>query len=195
MRQNIDPLRMGSRLAKNWWTVALRGIFAIIFGLIALFWPEITLTALVLVFGAFVLISGVLLAIAAFKDGLNHAHSWLLLLEGAIGIAIGVLAFVWPGITALVLLYLIAAWAIVTGVLEIIAAIQIRKEIENEWLLAIAGIASVLFGVLLLIWPVAGALAILWIIAAYAIIFGILLLILAFRLRTWGSNGVSAHRR
>jgi uncharacterized membrane protein HdeD (DUF308 family) len=195
MRQNIDPMRMGTRLAKNWWTVAFRGAIAIIYGLVALFWPEITLTALVLVFGAFVFISGVLLAIAAFKDGLNHTHSWLLLLEGAIGIVIGVLAFLWPGITALVLLYLIAAWAIVTGVLEIIAAIQIRKEIENEWLLAIAGITSVLFGVLLVIWPVAGALAILWIIAAYAIIFGILLLILAFRLRTWGSNSISAHRR
>jgi uncharacterized membrane protein HdeD (DUF308 family) len=195
MRQNIDPLRMGTRLAKNWWTVALRGAIAIIFGLVALFWPAITLTALVLVFGAFVLLSGVLLAIAAFRDGLNHAHSWLLLLEGAIGIVIGMLAFIWPGITALVLLYLIAAWAMVTGVLEIIAAIQIRKEIENEWLLAIAGIASVLFGVLLIIWPVAGALAILWIIATYATIFGVLLLILAFRLRTWGSDRANVHRR
>ncbi|YAF94323.1 MAG: HdeD family acid-resistance protein [Nodularia sp. CChRGM 3473] len=188
MRQNLDPMRMGTRLARNWWTVAFRGAIAIIFGLIALFWPEITLTALVFIFAAFVLVSGVLLAIAAFKDGLNHTHAWLMLLEGAIGITIGVLAFIWPGITALVLLYLIAAWAIITGVLEIIAAIQVRKEIENEWLLALAGIASVLFGVLLIIWPVAGALAILWIIAAYALIFGVLLLILAFRLRTWGSN-------
>ena len=111
-----------------------------------------------------------------------------MLLEGAIGIAVGIMAFIWPGITALVLLYLIAAWAIVTGVLEIIASIQIRKEIQNEWLLAIAGITSVLFGVLLLVWPLAGALAILWIIGAYAIIFGILLLILAFRLRSWGTE-------
>lgn len=195
MRQNIDPLRMGTRLAKNWWTVAFRGAIAIIFGLVALAWPEITITALVFVFGAFVLCSGVLLAIAALKDGLNHTHGWLLLVEGAIGIIVGVLAFLWPGITALVLLYLIAAWAIVTGVLEIIAAIQVRKEIESEWLLAIAGISSVLFGILLLIWPVAGALAILWIIAAYAIIFGVLLLILAFRLRRWGSDRASFHRR
>jgi uncharacterized membrane protein HdeD (DUF308 family) len=179
---------MGTRLARNWWTVALRGAIAIIFGLAALFWPDITLTALIFIFAAFVLVSGVLLAIAAFRDGLTHTHGWLMLLEGAIGIAVGIMAFIWPGITALVLLYLIAAWAIVTGVLEIIAAIQIRKEIQNEWLLAIAGIASVLFGVLLIVWPLAGALAILWIIGAYAIIFGILLLILAFRLRSWGTE-------
>ncbi|EAW43134.1 hypothetical protein N9414_00080 [Nodularia spumigena CCY9414] len=179
---------MGTRLARNWWTVALRGAIAIIFGLAALFWPDITLTALIFIFAAFVLVSGVLLAIAAFRDGLTHTHGWLMLLEGAIGIAVGIMAFIWPGITALVLLYLIAAWAIVTGVLEIIAAIQVRKEIQNEWLLAIAGIASVLFGVLLLVWPLAGALAILWIIGAYAIIFGILLLILAFRLRSWGTE-------
>ncbi|MDB9318721.1 MULTISPECIES: HdeD family acid-resistance protein [Cyanophyceae] len=185
---NLDPMRMGTRLARNWWTVALRGAIAIIFGLAALFWPDITLTALIFIFAAFVLVSGVLLAIAAFRDGLTHTHGWLMLLEGAIGIAVGIMAFIWPGITALVLLYLIAAWAIVTGVLEIIAAIQIRKEIQNEWLLAIAGIASVLFGVLLLVWPLAGALAILWIIGAYAIIFGILLLILAFRLRSWGTE-------
>ncbi|AHJ30112.1 HdeD family acid-resistance protein [Nodularia spumigena CS-584] len=185
---NLDPMRMGTRLARNWWTVALRGAIAIIFGLAALFWPDITLTALIFIFAAFVLVSGVLLAIAAFRDGLTHTHGWLMLLEGAIGIAVGIMAFIWPGITALVLLYLIAAWAIVTGVLEIIAAIQVRKEIQNEWLLAIAGIASVLFGVLLLVWPLAGALAILWIIGAYAIIFGILLLILAFRLRSWGTE-------
>jgi uncharacterized membrane protein HdeD (DUF308 family) len=185
---NLDPMRMGTRLARNWWTVALRGAIAIIFGLAALFWPDITLTALIFIFAAFVLVSGVLLAIAAFRDGLTHTHGWLMLLEGAIGIAVGIMAFIWPGITALVLLYLIAAWAIVTGVLEIIASIQIRKEIQNEWLLAIAGITSVLFGVLLLVWPLAGALAILWIIGAYAIIFGILLLILAFRLRSWGTE-------
>ncbi len=135
---NLDPMRMGTRLARNWWTVALRGAIAIIFGLAALFWPDITLTALIFIFAAFVLVSGVLLAIAAFRDGLTHTHGWLMLLEGAIGIAIGIMAFIWPGITALVLLYIIAAWAIVTGVLEIIAAIQVRKEIQNEWLLAIS---------------------------------------------------------
>ncbi|MEA5502752.1 HdeD family acid-resistance protein [Halotia wernerae UHCC 0503] len=188
MRQNFDPIRMGTRLARNWWTVALRGVLAIIFGLVALFWPKITLTAFVFIFAAFVLVSGILLAIAAFRDRLTNTHGWLMLLEGAIGMGVGVLAFMRPGIATLVLLNLIAAWAIVTGIFEIIAAIQIRKEIENEWLLALAGITSLLFGVLLIIWPVAGALAILWIIAAYTIIFGILLLVLAFRLRSWGTE-------
>ncbi|WGV27562.1 HdeD family acid-resistance protein [Halotia branconii] len=188
MRQNFDPMRMGTRLARNWWTVALRGALAIIFGLVALLWPKITLTALVFIFASFVLVSGILLAIAAFRDRLTNTHGWLMLLEGAIGIGVGVLTFIWPGIATLVLLYLIAAWAIATGIFEIIIAVQVRKEIENEWLLVLAGITSLLFGVLLIIWPVAGALAILWIIATYTIIFGILLLILALRLRNWDTE-------
>jgi uncharacterized membrane protein HdeD (DUF308 family) len=185
MRQNLDAIRMGTRLARNWWIVALRGAIAVVFGLVALFLPAITLTALVFLFAAFVLIGGILLAIAAFRDELNNVCGWLLLLEGEIGIAVGVLAFIWPGIAALVLLDFIAAWAIATGIFEIITAIQVRKQIENEWLLALAGTASLLFGVLLIIWPVAGAFAILRIIAVYTIIFGFLLLILAFRLRIW----------
>ena len=188
MTQNLDPLRIGTRLARNWWTVTLRGVFAIIFGLVTLFWPRITLTALVFLFAAFILGNGILLVILALKDRLNNAHGWLLLLEGAISIALGVLAFAWPTITALALLYLIAAWAVMTGIFEIIAAIGLRKEIENEWLLAVLGIASVIFGVLLAIWPGAGAIAILWVIATYAIFFGILLLILGFRLRMWSSQ-------
>ncbi len=188
MRQNFDPLRMGTRLARNWWTVALRGVLAIIFGLVTLFWPKITLTALVFIFAAFVLVSGILLAIAAFRVHLTNTHGWLMLVEGAIGIGVGVLAFIWPGIATLMLLYLIAAWAIVTGIFEIIVAIQVRKEIQNEWLLVLAGTASLLFGILLLIWPLAGALAILWIIAAYTIIFGVLLLVVSLRLRSWGSE-------
>ncbi|MFN6570533.1 HdeD family acid-resistance protein [Dendronalium sp. ChiSLP03b] len=185
MRQNLGVIRMGTRLARNWWIVALRGAIAIIFGLVALFLPAITLTALVFFFAAFVLIGGILLAIAAFRDDLNNTCGWLLLLEGEIGIAVGTLAFIWPGIAALVLLYFIAAWAIVTGIFEILTAIQVRKQIENEWLLALAGTASILFGLLLIICPLAGALAILRIIAAYTIIFGFLFLILAFRLRIW----------
>ncbi|MBH8551419.1 HdeD family acid-resistance protein [Nostocaceae cyanobacterium CENA357] len=188
MRQNFDPIRMGTRLARNWWTVTLRGVLAIIFGLVTLLWPKITLTALVFIFAAFVLVSGILLAIAAFRVHLTNTHGWLMLVEGAIGIGVGVLAFIWPGIATLMLLYLIAAWAIVTGIFEIIVAIQVRKEIENEWLLVLAGTASLLFGILLLIWPLAGALAILWIIAAYTIIFGILLLVVSLRLRSWGSE-------
>ncbi|MBD2495238.1 HdeD family acid-resistance protein [Nostoc sp. FACHB-280] len=181
-------MRIGTRLAKNWWTLALRGTLAIVFGLAALFWPGITLTALVFLFAAFALGGGILLAIAGFKDHLGNIHGWLLVIEGAIGIAVGVMAFIWPGITALVLLYLIAAWAIITGIFEIIAANHLRQEIDDEWLLIAAGIASLVFGLLLIIWPIAGALAILWMTAAYAIMFGILMLLLAFRLRKWGEE-------
>ncbi|MBD2362534.1 HdeD family acid-resistance protein [Anabaena minutissima FACHB-250] len=185
MRNNFDPMRMGNRLARNWWTLALRGTLAILFGLIALFWPGITITALVLLFAAFLVVGGVLLAIAAFKDRLDDTHAWLMLLEGAVGIIVGILAFIWPGITFILLLYLIAAWAIITGIFEMIAAFQLRRAIENEWLLVIAGVASFFFGVLLAIWPLAGAVAIVWIIGIYALVFGVLLLALSFRLRNW----------
>lgn len=170
-------------LTRNWWLVALRGLLAVIFGVLALIWPQITLSALVILFGVYILIDGIFTVISALRDREQYVHWGLLLLEGLAGIAIGVLTFIWPGITALVLLYLIVAWALVTGVLEIIAAFQLRKEIENEWLLGLGGVASLVFGVLALIWPASGALAIVWIIGIYAIIFGVVLIALGFRLR------------
>ena len=113
----------------------------------------------------------------------GHEYWWLLLLEGLVGIGIGLLTFFAPGITALALLFYIAIWAIATGILEIAAAIRLRKEIDNEWLLLLAGLASVVFGVLLAMQPAAGALALLWLIGSYAIVFGVLLLVLAFKIR------------
>jgi uncharacterized membrane protein HdeD (DUF308 family) len=181
--------RIGTLLARNWWTLALRGVLAILFGVAVFIWPAISIAVLVALFGFFVLLSGILAVIAALGSREPEENKWLLLFKGIVGIIAGVLVFFWPRITALILLYFIAAWAIVTGILEIIAAIQLRKEIENEWLLAIAGIASVLFGILAAIWPGAGALAILRGIGAYAIIFGITLLILALRLRNWQIPG------
>ncbi|NDJ18136.1 HdeD family acid-resistance protein [Myxacorys almedinensis] len=185
MRQDIDPIKLGRRLSRNWWTLVLRGAIAVLFGLFALFLPGITLTSLVFLFGAFALGGGILLIISAFRDRVRGASGWVLLLNGVISVAIGVLAFIYPGLTALSLLYLIAAWAVVTGIFEIIAAIQLREEISTEWLLAIAGIASIAFGILLAVYPGAGALALVWIIAGYALFFGILLMILGFRLRNW----------
>ena len=171
-------------LARNWWTVAIRGIAAIIFGVLAFILPGITLIALALLFGAYALIDGVLALVAAIRGGPGIVQGrWFLALEGILGVAAGILAFIWPDLTALVLLLLIGAWAIVTGVLEIIAAVRLRREIEGEWVLALAGLASIVFGALVFINPSAGALAVVWLIGAYAIVFGVALLILAWRLR------------
>jgi uncharacterized membrane protein HdeD (DUF308 family) len=167
----------------NWWTLALRGLAAVIFGLLAFFWPGITLTALVFLFGAYALVDGAFAIVAGLRAPREYKRWWLLLIEGILSVIAGVIAFVVPSITALVLLGLIAGWAIITGAMEIAAAIQMRKYISGEWLLALSGIASVLFGVALLINPLVGALAVVWLIGAYAIVFGLLLLVLAFKLR------------
>ena len=171
-------------LAHNWWVLALRGLCAIIFGILAFVWPGVTLGVLVLLYGAYALVDGVLAIIAALSKRQGSGLPWwALLLEGLLGIAAGIVTFVWPGITALFLLFLIAGWAIVTGVFEIIAAIRLRKEIEGELWLALSGILSIIFGVLLFVRPGAGALTVVWLIGAYAIFFGIFLLALAFRLK------------
>jgi uncharacterized membrane protein HdeD (DUF308 family) len=170
-------------LARNWWALALRGVAAVLFGIMAFAWPGMTLGVLVLLYGAYALVDGVLAITAALAGRTWGMPWWALLLDGLMGITIGILTFAWPGITALVLLYMIAAWAVVTGVFEVIAAIRLRKEIHGEWLLALSGIISVLFGVALVINPVGGALAVVWLIGAYAIVFGALLIALGFRLR------------
>jgi uncharacterized membrane protein HdeD (DUF308 family) len=182
---------MAELLARNWWVVALRGVIAVLFGLMALLWPGITLVALVYLFGAYVFVDGICTLATALQSHAERPRWWALLLEGLAGIAAGVIAFVWPGITALTLLYLIAVWAIATGVFEIIAAIRLREEIEGEWFLGLSGLASALFGVLVVIWPGAGALSVIWLIGAYAIVFGGLLVVLAFRLHAMLP---SAHR-
>jgi uncharacterized membrane protein HdeD (DUF308 family) len=172
-------------LARNWWALVLRGLFAVLLGITAFAWPGITLGALVLLYGAFALADGVFAIASAVVGRTQGTPWWALLVEGLVGIAVGVITFLWPGITALALLYLIAAWAVVTGCLEIVAAIRLRKEIRGEWLLALSGILSVVFGVALVVNPGAGALAVLWLIGAYAIFSGSLLIALGFRLRSW----------
>jgi uncharacterized membrane protein HdeD (DUF308 family) len=178
-------------LARNWWALALRGLFAILFGIAAFAWPGITLGALVLLYGAYALVDGVFAIAAAVVGRTDGMPWWALVLEGVAGIAVGIMTFAWPGITALVLLYLIAAWAVVTGIFEIVAAVRLRKEIQGEWLLALSGILSVLFGFALVFNPLAGALAVVWLIGAYAIAFGILMIALAFRLRSWARQASS----
>ncbi len=177
---NHRRFHMLHSLARNWWALALRGAMAVLFGLLTFFVPGITLVTLVMLFGAYALVDGAFNVVAFFRAA---AHHWALLVEGVIGIVAGVLTFVWPGITAIALLYLIAYWAILTGVFEIIAGIRLRKAAANEWLLIVLGALSLVFGCLILLAPGVGALAIVVWIGAYALVFGISLLSLAFRLR------------
>jgi uncharacterized membrane protein HdeD (DUF308 family) len=172
-------------LARNWWTLALRGLVAVLFGVAAFAWPGLTLVALTLLFGVYALIDGAFALAAAIVGRPPGLLWWALLAEGLLGIGTGIVTLLWPGLTALALLYLIAAWAVATGAFEIAAAVRLRKEIEGEWLLALGGILSVGLGLALALKPGAGALALIWLIGAYALLFGILLLILAFRLRAW----------
>jgi len=169
-------------LAKNWWLLLLRGIAAIIFGVLAFAWPGVTLLTLILFYGAFALVDGVLAIIAAITGGAPGPRWWLAIV-GLLGIAAGLLTFLMPGLSALVLLFFIAGWAIATGVFQIIGAIQLRKEIDNEWFLILGGIISVLFGIGVMLAPGAGALALIWVIGTYALIIGVLLIALAFRLK------------
>ena len=169
-------------LARYWWLILLRGIAAIIFGVLAFIWPGITLVTLVLFWGAFALVDGILALAHAIMGG-NVGSRWWLALIGVLGIIVGLLTFLMPGVTALVLLVFIAAWAIVLGVFQIVGAIRLRKEIDNEWTLALGGALSVLFGIVLLVAPGAGALGLIWAIAAYAIVFGVLLVMAALKLK------------
>jgi uncharacterized membrane protein HdeD (DUF308 family) len=180
---------MPARLARRWWAIALRGVVAIVFGILAFVWPGITVTALVLLFGAYALVDGVFAVVAALSGAGQGVPLWALLLEGLAGIAAGILTFLWPGVTELVLLLFIASWAVVTGVLEIIAAIRLRAVLRNEWALVLSGVLSILLGILFFISPITGALVIAYWVGAYAILFGILLLVLAFRLRSWAERG------
>jgi len=173
---------LAQTLARYWWLILLRGIAAIIFGALAFIWPGITLVTLVLFWGAFTLVDGILALAHAIMGG-NVASRWWLALIGVLGIIVGLLTFLMPGVTALVLLVFIAAWAIVLGVFQIVGAIRLRKEIDNEWTLGLSGALSVLFGIVLLIAPGAGALALIWVIGAYAIVFGVLMVMAALKLK------------
>lgn len=171
-------------LAQNWWAIVLRGVCAVLFGVGAFAWPGITLAVLVLMYGAYAFVEGafgVAWAVAGRRPG---AFPWGALLAGLSGIAVGVLTFAWPGLTALVLLYFIAGWAILRGVFDVVAAIHLRRELDNEWLLALSGILSIALGVMLIMAPGPGALAVLWWIGAVALLVGVLTIALGLRLRS-----------
>lgn len=165
-------------LASNWWLLLVRGILAVLFGIMAFALPGLTLVTLVLLYGAYAFVDGV----TAIWVGVS-SRAWGLLVFGILGVIVGIYTLVSPGITAIALLYLIAAWAFVRGVFEIITAIQLRKEISNEWVLILSGIISIIFGVVLVANPSAGALTMVLVIGAFALFFGVMLIILAFRVR------------
>jgi uncharacterized membrane protein HdeD (DUF308 family) len=178
-------------LGENWGWIALRGVAAVLFGVVAIGMPGITLATLVILWGAYAVVDGLLAMIAAFRVRDQGRPLWSLLVSGLLGVVAGVLTFRWPGVTALALLTVIAAWAIVIGFFQIVTAIRLRKAIEGEWALGISGALSVIFGVLMVMSPGAGALAVVGIIAAYAIMFGILLIVLGFRLRHLTTQNVA----
>jgi uncharacterized membrane protein HdeD (DUF308 family) len=183
---------MDKLLVRHWWAVGLRGLLAILFGILALVVPGITLIVLIAFFGAYVLIDGIVAIYLAIRGRENNRNWGWLLVEGIAGVLLGIITFRWPGVTTFVLLAFIAAWAIITGVMEIFEAIELRRVIDNEWLLILSGAASVLFGVLLLLFPSGGALALVWLIGIFALIFGILLLVLSWRLRAMSQSGQAA---
>src|SRR5664279_5032445 len=181
---SVTVIAFPQLVARNWWLFLLRGFAAITFGVLSLIWPGISLVTLILLFGAYALVDGVFALAAAIVGRGNAELRWWLVLVGLLGVGIGITIFLWPGLTALTLLYFIAGWIVATGLLQVIGAIELRKAIENEWWLILDGILSVLFGVLLFIMPGAGAVALIWLVAVFAIAFGILMVGFAFKVKT-----------
>lgn len=175
-------------LQSVWWVFLLRGIAAVIFGIMAFAWPALTLSVLILLIGAYVLVDGVFGVIDVMRNRDRLKRVWPLVLEAVLGIVVGLMMLFWPGATAIVMLMFVAAWAIVGGLLRVVLAFQIRKEITGEWILIVGGIMSILFGGLLVAMPQVGMLTMAWMIGFYAILFGGLFIFLAFRLRKLGSS-------
>ena len=180
---------MQGRLSMNWTALALRGVVAILFGVVAFLLPGLTLGALIILFAAYAIVDGVSALVTGIRHPTSNRPDWLLIAGGVAGIVVGIIAVFLPGITALFLVSLIGAWAIVTGVAEVAVAWQLRKEIEGELLLALNGIISILFGIYLWLFPGTGAIALVWLIAAFAIASGVILLLLAFRMRSLAAGG------
>ena len=170
-------------VSRYWWMIALRGVLAIVFGVLAFIWPGATLATLVLLFGAYAFVDGVVSIVVGIKEYGERERWWATLLGGVVSLGAGIITFLMPGITTLTLLTLIALWAVVRGIFEIVAAIRLRHVIRGEWLLGLAGVLSIVFGVWMLAFPGAGAIAVIWWIGAYAIALGLMLVALGFRAR------------
>jgi uncharacterized membrane protein HdeD (DUF308 family) len=182
MSATVNPMLWFNE--KHWWQIALRGLIALIFGILVLAWPGVSLFILAIIFGAYVFVDGIFTLVAAvnYKAGAGR-RTWLFI-RGIAGIIVGLITFFWPAITELALVMLIAAWALVTGVMELVFAFRANQNTAIRWMFAISGILSLILGFLLLARPIIGALVIIWIIGAYAVLAGILLIILGFRLRS-----------
>jgi uncharacterized membrane protein HdeD (DUF308 family) len=170
-------------VARDWWVFAIRGIAAIVFGILAFIWPARTITVLVLLFGAYVLVDGVALLVALIRgDAVARRHAWAVAIMGVLGIVAGVLTFLLPGLTALSLLYLVAFWAIATGVFQVIAAVALRRELDGEFWMVLGGVASIVFGAVLVAFPGDGLITLVWLVGIWSIVFGVSSLALANRL-------------
>ncbi len=170
-------------VARDWWVFAIRGVAAIAFGILAFIWPETTLTVLVFLFGAYVLVDGVALLVALARgDAVARRHAWAVGIIGVLGIVAGIVTFAWPGLTALSLLYVVAFWAIVTGTFQVVAAVAFRRELDGELWMAVGGVASIVFGAVLVAFPGEGLLSLVWLVGLWSVVFGVSSLGLAYRL-------------
>ena len=185
---SVTVISLPQLLARNWWLFLLRGLAAVIFGALSFAWPGLSLVTLILFFGAYALVDGAFALAAAIVGRGNAAIRWWLVVVGLLGIGVGVATFLTPVLTALMLLYFIAGWVIATGLLQIIGAIELRKVIDDEWWLILDGAFSVLFGILLFIMPGAGALALIWLIALFAVAYGILMVGFAFKVKKFKAS-------
>jgi len=177
-------VRILDTLTRNWWVLLLRGLGAIAFAIVTWVWPGLTIAVFILLFGAFTFADGALALWGAITGPKGDRDRWVLLLWGLVGLGTGVLALLAPGLVAASFIFLIAGWAILTGILEIVAAIRLREQIKGEWVLIVAGLVSVAFGVVIALRPGAGAVAISWLVAGYAFFFGLLLVVLSFKVRS-----------
>jgi len=186
---------MNSLFVRSWWMPAVRGVIAILFGILALAWPGMTLLGLIALFAAYALVSGAVSVAAAWRNRKTDEEWWLPFLLGLVAIGAGIIAVIHPGLTALVLVLVMGANALVSGVLDIAAAIRLRKIIKDEWMLILNGIASIVFGTLVFLFPGAGALALIWLISLYAVVTGVFLLGFAFRVRARVHRGSGVTER
>lgn len=187
MMVNDNALAGADALIDNWWAVLLRGLLGVAFGIFTFIWPGLSLAGLVLLYGAFAFGDGVLALVSAIRGRTDAgAPRWAMILRGLLGVGTGIVTILWPGITALALLYVIAASAVVGGALEIVSAIRLRRAIRAEWALGLVGLLSIALGVLLMLFPLAGALALVLWVGASTFVIGALLTVLGLRLRSWG---------